>query len=555
MSKQPERMTYQDGQLLTADDFTRDQTYHRDSLARFLRGAFHPGILEGLGCTAVEGKKEITIGPGSALTKEGRLVVVTAEQTVQVNLDARELVVAISLCESVPAEQPTRVVEEPLVTFTAGSAPAGSLILGTVTVNEDQKTVSYTSKGRSPQAIVKGSLPSTGGSIGVAGNTLTLTAEDNEFKVVAAKALRLTSPSLTLAAGNDFTIASAKSLQMKSAESVSIGSKKASLVLEYDGEKYFEIKSDAALCLSSNEYQFKFKHNGAPLFIKADETALSVQAGNKKTIQINPDGGAVAIGGKGGALTLEPNNSSFAIDSGSPLVINRNGQPIEFGGIIRMPSTEVLLQTLCGIWRVLQQHSSIRQELQPSLVEFIKKHVMLLNHDEIPIIGVYMRRADEPRFTQMMQRKHGKDAEQYARDFYAKTFPTTQGWVGRIMAYDSTNNCVYPSFDSRQDNVMGVAVDTAHLSIGDGYGGVLVAINGKVECLCEGSIDGGEDLVASDTPMQFGVAMKNPKPEDQKGVFARFSQRSSSGKTRIALMLRNNRPDIIRKVLEAIQKP
>lgn len=79
----PDRPHYALGMLLAADDFEAEQTYHRGRLARALAYLHGSGTMAGLRVTVeapeegepgAEGGERVTVGPGVALDRLGRLV-------------------------------------------------------------------------------------------------------------------------------------------------------------------------------------------------------------------------------------------------------------------------------------------------------------------------------------------------------------------------------------------------------------------------------------------------------------------------------------------------
>jgi hypothetical protein len=71
-----ERNRYFTGQLLGADDLTREQDYFRDKARRHNRLLHGWGIVGGLGVSTGSSGAELTIAPGYALDPEGEEIVV-----------------------------------------------------------------------------------------------------------------------------------------------------------------------------------------------------------------------------------------------------------------------------------------------------------------------------------------------------------------------------------------------------------------------------------------------------------------------------------------------
>lgn len=81
----PERVNYATGVLLDAEDFRDEQSYHRGRLAAFLRGFAGSGTLAGLRVrppAADDAERELSVDPGIAIDRIGRLIEVGAPQCV-----------------------------------------------------------------------------------------------------------------------------------------------------------------------------------------------------------------------------------------------------------------------------------------------------------------------------------------------------------------------------------------------------------------------------------------------------------------------------------------
>lgn len=84
---QPDRLHYSTGELLGADDFRDEQTYHRRQLARALLHLHGSGTVAGLrvvarhrpGAAGVPDEVELEVRPGLALDRAGRLIEVPRE--------------------------------------------------------------------------------------------------------------------------------------------------------------------------------------------------------------------------------------------------------------------------------------------------------------------------------------------------------------------------------------------------------------------------------------------------------------------------------------------
>jgi hypothetical protein len=84
----PERVNYATGVLLDAEDFRDEQTYHRARLANLLRALAGFGTLAGLRVTRPEDddpERELSVAPGFAIDRLGRLVEVSAPQCIRLS--------------------------------------------------------------------------------------------------------------------------------------------------------------------------------------------------------------------------------------------------------------------------------------------------------------------------------------------------------------------------------------------------------------------------------------------------------------------------------------
>ncbi|MBC8028645.1 MAG: hypothetical protein H7Z16_00915 [Pyrinomonadaceae bacterium] len=73
-----ERTSFHAGQLLTAQDFTREQEYFLEKLKRHNRTLHGFGVVSGLNVTVVAGK--VVVDPGIALDCEGNEIVICIRQ-------------------------------------------------------------------------------------------------------------------------------------------------------------------------------------------------------------------------------------------------------------------------------------------------------------------------------------------------------------------------------------------------------------------------------------------------------------------------------------------
>jgi hypothetical protein len=83
----PERLRFSTGELLDADDFVAEQTYHRRQLARSMQFLYGSGTIAGLrvttehrpGADGAPDEVELVVEPGIALDRAGRMIEVPRE--------------------------------------------------------------------------------------------------------------------------------------------------------------------------------------------------------------------------------------------------------------------------------------------------------------------------------------------------------------------------------------------------------------------------------------------------------------------------------------------
>jgi hypothetical protein len=83
-----ERVNYETGVMLNADDFRAEQSYHRARLARALSCALGMGTLAGLRVKigkGVDGAWEVIVEPGVAIDRRGRMIEVGREQCIRID--------------------------------------------------------------------------------------------------------------------------------------------------------------------------------------------------------------------------------------------------------------------------------------------------------------------------------------------------------------------------------------------------------------------------------------------------------------------------------------
>lgn len=107
------RPRYFSGRVLTADDLTEEQTYHRDKHRRHLQSLHGTGIVSGLGVTVEPGGDTLTIEPGLAIDPLGRELCIgkTVRAQVPAATDSPSLV-ALEYVERLVDPVPARGEEE-----------------------------------------------------------------------------------------------------------------------------------------------------------------------------------------------------------------------------------------------------------------------------------------------------------------------------------------------------------------------------------------------------------------------------------------------------------
>jgi hypothetical protein len=90
---QPDRLRFSTGEMLGADDFDLEQTYHRRQLARSLLYSYGSGVLAGMevaaefqaGADGAENEVEIVVKPGLAIDRLGRLIEISRDLCLRLN--------------------------------------------------------------------------------------------------------------------------------------------------------------------------------------------------------------------------------------------------------------------------------------------------------------------------------------------------------------------------------------------------------------------------------------------------------------------------------------
>jgi len=121
------RLNYFTGQFLQQEDFQQQQQYHVDRLQRHDQFLHTPGVLDGLHVTGSENDTKVNVSAGTALTRDGVLIVVRDSDTGPTTVPlpaalANQTVLVVLSSEEVkdkPAtvgdKQPTRIFEHPLL--------------------------------------------------------------------------------------------------------------------------------------------------------------------------------------------------------------------------------------------------------------------------------------------------------------------------------------------------------------------------------------------------------------------------------------------------------
>jgi hypothetical protein len=92
------RLNYFDGQFLVASDFQAEQNYHRQLRYHHNRTLHSPGIVDGLVVTKVSNNnQQITVSSGHAIDAQGREMVLTTSQALQLSSFGPNAVVFITL--------------------------------------------------------------------------------------------------------------------------------------------------------------------------------------------------------------------------------------------------------------------------------------------------------------------------------------------------------------------------------------------------------------------------------------------------------------------------
>jgi hypothetical protein len=147
MADTTKRLHYFNGQFLEEKDFTDEQEYHLDRERRHNRLLHTYGIAEGLTVTGAAGSGDVTVGIGTAIDNQGRLIVLDASRTLTLASFAKATVFVVISYDEIgvdpatvgKAGEPTRWEERPkveLVNSTGSPPPPDTHIrLATVTVS------------------------------------------------------------------------------------------------------------------------------------------------------------------------------------------------------------------------------------------------------------------------------------------------------------------------------------------------------------------------------------------------------------------------------------
>lgn len=135
-----QRTRYFEGKLLTAEDFEREQQYHRAALRRHNVALHGWGVARGLGVTlASSGAAEVCVAPGYALDPCGQEILLTNAITIRItdsgasSIAARaiETVVSDGIVRDDVEVAMVRDPQAPWVVLASISAPGGDLRVDT----------------------------------------------------------------------------------------------------------------------------------------------------------------------------------------------------------------------------------------------------------------------------------------------------------------------------------------------------------------------------------------------------------------------------------------
>ncbi len=119
----PKRPRFFSGRLLTADDFTEEQTYHREKHRRHVQALHGSGVVDGLGVTIGADGMTLAIEPGLAIDPAGRELCID-----------QPIVVTVPVGTPSPAAVALHYAErlvDPLPTSTAQAMEPGRIEEGT----------------------------------------------------------------------------------------------------------------------------------------------------------------------------------------------------------------------------------------------------------------------------------------------------------------------------------------------------------------------------------------------------------------------------------------
>ncbi|RDU97333.1 hypothetical protein [Trinickia dinghuensis] len=148
----PTRVRYFGGEYLCTDDFQAEQNYHRRARELLNSGVFAPGIVEGLTVTVDSDvllpQAKAFVSPGRAIDSDGQLIVLAEGASVGISDIESEKKYAIiikyndsnELHNSI-GEISKRVVERPIVEWTALPLMEGEVLLASMSVRNGKITI------------------------------------------------------------------------------------------------------------------------------------------------------------------------------------------------------------------------------------------------------------------------------------------------------------------------------------------------------------------------------------------------------------------------------
>jgi hypothetical protein len=142
-----QRLNYFTSQFLVEEDFTDEQTYHREMRHRHNQSLHTPGVVNGL-MVSKAGNKQVKVSPGIAIDREGQEIVLFSESAA-ITLDNAntDVFVMIEYGETQKEKaqdngsdsQFRRIQEDPKITFSTSRPSEGSSLILLASVTLDKK--------------------------------------------------------------------------------------------------------------------------------------------------------------------------------------------------------------------------------------------------------------------------------------------------------------------------------------------------------------------------------------------------------------------------------